>query len=64
MSDLKPCPKCGGEAKVVKRKSHRARYAPWQVECREFLCHTIEGPERLKREAIAAWNRRDCERHS
>ena len=47
--ELKPCPFCGGEAKLVEK------VYSW-VSCPKCAVHTFSTPN--KSEAIAAWNRR------
>lgn len=46
---LKPCPFCGGKAKIVKT------YTIW-VKC--INCHASANCHSTKKEAAAAWNRR------
>ena len=54
--DLKPCPFCGGKAKIKKDCCFGGDI--YFVECQHCIAR---GPgERLKYEAIAAWNRRVC----
>ncbi|WP_409364685.1 Lar family restriction alleviation protein [Burkholderia sp. Bp9011] len=51
VSELKPCPFCGGIAEVH-------GYRLWMVSCRDIACRS-KGPIRgSKNEAISAWNRR------
>ena len=45
---LKPCPFCGGEAKINKRE--------YSIECTR--CSAYMGYFYTKQEAIEAWNRR------
>ena len=49
MSELKPCPFCGGPAMVTNPTM-------WQAWCTK--CHSIGEPRLTKEEAIEAWNRR------
>ena len=51
---LKPCPFCGGEARVTGYKSF------WIV-CKECLSESTVFD--TKNEAIKAWNRRTCDLH-
>ena len=52
MSDLKPCPFCGGDAHTIEP----ARYGKsWGVRCE---CGAFLGFEQTEAEAIAAWNTR------
>jgi Lar family restriction alleviation protein len=59
MAELKPCPFCGGEPRIVSFKHTFSRFLVYQVMC--FACHTkpkyfCRG--RTEEEAIEAWNRR------
>lgn len=56
MTDLLPCPFCGGEARVWKY-SHPSRGEYWHAVCEEPYC-CIVGCEDTEAEAIAAWNER------
>lgn len=47
--ELKPCPFCGGKAKIVKT------YTIW-VKC--INCHASANCHSTEREAAEAWNRR------
>ena len=59
MTDLKPCPFCGGEAKVF-HYSSAIRDEVWRVVCDRPFC--AQGPDGYtEAEAIAAWNTRDVE---
>lgn len=53
--ELKRCPFCGGEAKVV--------LSGWNygIECTECAGSLLPVRYQSKEEAIAAWNRRDLE---
>lgn len=50
MSELKPCPFCGGEAWLVMGS------CGYMVEC--GACHIFGAIRGTKEEAIEAWNRR------
>lgn len=54
MSELKPCPFCGGEAKIVKSPENE-----YIAICRNKQCNASVGffPN-TRKEAIEAWNRR------
>ena len=55
MSELKPCPFCGGEAHITLEQ------AMWFIECENEDCGAMMGFEAevvSRIEAIAAWNRR------
>ena len=55
MSELKPCPFCGGEAMV--HSDFRERL--WTVSCKSRLeCYAIEDYYPSQEEAISAWNKR------
>lgn len=51
MSELKPCPFCGGEANTVLRNAD-----DWHVECHD--CASKSGTYGFKEYAIEAWNTR------
>lgn len=58
MSELKPCPFCGGEAEVV----YTEWCAMYTVRCMDEYYNCEAMPETrhfvIEREAIEAWNRR------
>ena len=61
MSELKPCPFCGGEAIVIKTdlgdgcaEFYHAVCLDCSVEMKQYECMT-------RKEAIEAWNRRASE---
>jgi len=60
MSNLKPCPFCGGDAKV--RKSHENFLVHpadcWMVQCADNDCGCGTSFESSEYKAVAAWNRR------
>ena len=58
MAELKPCPFCGGEADMTKRKTAIATF--YRVFCANYDCKVKpSAPERwIKDDAIEAWNRR------
>ena len=67
MTDLLPCPFCGGEAEL--RPNDRGIYTPdiygWHVECTNDECiiglmDDRQWFEETKAEAIAAWNTRSA----
>lgn len=51
MTDLLPCPFCGGEANTVLKGSD-----DWHIECHD--CASRSGIYGIKESAIAAWNTR------
>ena len=55
---LKPCPFCGGPAKI-----HRRRACFWTVCCRDTRCpgHNINVTYDSRNEATLRWNRRHYE---
>lgn len=58
MSELLPCPFCGGEAYIIgytgTRECRRINY--YTVRCRKCMCETWEND--TEAEAIEAWNTR------
>lgn len=61
MSELKPCPFCGGEAEIKRREFMAINHQTWYVRCRSNeRCYAnsqlIDFP--TESEAIEAWNRR------
>ena len=52
MSELKPCPFCGGEAELMVGKYYGTKW----VECK--TCHAESDAFDTRAEAIDAWNRR------
>lgn len=70
--ELKPCPFCGGKAKVKATKKEHIGFTIW-CACESCECgartvgfcpdtnredNTLENIERCKKKAIKAWNRR------
>ncbi|MDD4566088.1 MAG: Lar family restriction alleviation protein [Eubacteriales bacterium] len=53
MNELKPCPFCGGEAKLM-------NYNGFGVQCKDEICigHDLLPACVTREDAIAAWNRR------
>jgi Lar family restriction alleviation protein len=71
MSELKPCPFCGGEAKLIRTHPNPAidwggRYGTtvWEVYCSntDCPCEAGTGWKNTEAEAIEAWNTRHDER--
>lgn len=63
MSDnqkLKPCPFCGGEAKVSYRKPYSIVYCKKCKASTNEFCDWYEEQESIK-DAVEAWNRRTYE---
>ena len=66
MSDLKPCPFCGSEAKFVFRPCHQQSHREAGIWCRNRKClihvwHRFENTlsdEEVKQELAELWNRR------
>lgn len=59
MAELKPCPFCGGEANLVKRKFKTGFYpsgGTYYVHCK-VRCITTQ-PRRKAEDVIELWNRR------
>ena len=62
MSDLKPCPLCGGEAKTAIRGSRRLEAAVWCPECsvKAFVFPVIDraflGVRIAMHQVTKAWN--------
>ena len=53
MEELKPCPFCGGGARIWKGPDY------FKVACaHQFDCAAQVGPYDTEAEAVAAWNRR------
>ena len=61
MGELKPCPFCGGEAKIFENGEERkSKYYFVDVLCKDMNCRGCSSclEYRNKQEAIEAWNRR------
>ena len=59
MAELKPCPFCGGEANLVKRKFKTGFYpsgGTYYVNCK--VCCITTQPRRKAEDVIELWNRR------
>lgn len=53
MTELKPCPFCGGENLNIRHGKYM-----WWVECLNGDCGANGGTKVHKKKAIEAWNRR------
>ena len=65
MSDLKPCPFCGGEAKIKSRYYRAIDIYDYSGVCQE--CNASMDVKDTEAEAIEAWNtrrERTCKRES
>lgn len=62
MDKLKPCPFCGGKAKVViqDRKDWREYYQTAFIRCKDCWCRTgnFETSDGYEKEMADVWNRR------
>lgn len=60
MTELKPCPFCGEDAKVYKLPSIYRNRSYYGIECgsNECITLTMSADYRTEQEAIEAWNRR------
>lgn len=59
MNELKPCPFCGGDAKLVRREQKYGFYpsgGTYYIHCKNCLMTTQ--PRCKKEYVIEAWNRR------
>ncbi len=56
MAELKPCPFCGGEAKIFTHRNERERTNPTVVKCQ--VCGVKTAIHDRYGLAIEAWNRR------
>ena len=61
-SELKPCPFCGGEAKVVPYKLFSKALKAWKVESYGVVCKNCHTSGytfwETEEHAVRAWNRR------
>lgn len=69
MENIKPCPFCGSEAKIVKTCDYEGYIERWEISCTNERCRASiagEGSENLpteiskedKESLITAWNNR------
>ena len=62
MTDLKPCPFCGGEARLYSRENPTAFYendTEFSVSCKEWRnCRASVGWFDNEQDAVKAWSRR------
>lgn len=66
MTELKPCPFCGGKARIVENgEPETSKYYFVDVLCTNMVCRGCSSclESRTKKQAIAAWNIR-AESHS
>ena len=56
MAELKPCPFCGGEAKLSFYNNAECTYVCHYVRCTK--CRATTGCEASSKVAIVSWNRR------
>lgn len=56
MSELKPCPFCGGEAKMLIHHNEQLNYVRYSIECQR--CLTESNKYFVPKIAEEAWNRR------
>ena len=54
--ELKPCPFCGGKAKIVTWRDEKRRENPTKIKC--VSCGCTSGVKNRIGKAAAAWNRR------
>lgn len=63
-TDLKPCPFCGGKAKLI-GACHVGGITAWAVYCekwqQDFSCRAQMTSIKSKEDAINAWNRREAD---
>lgn len=59
MTELKPCPFCGGEAEVMETWAYGC--AEKHIQCKKCAIRTQSVPFRQKGVATRAWNRRVAE---
>ena len=55
MTELKPCPFCGGEARSVSKYSNNKK---WKYFCECWLCSCRTQYFETEEKAIKTWNRR------
>ena len=59
MTELLPCPFCGGEAVAYREPSNGNGQRLWRVECENIACSAAISDANTKAAAVTAWNRRD-----
>lgn len=58
MSELKPCPFCGGTSAIVERYEHHEGQWRYRVVCPDCMGQVDSGWWQNAAQAIEAWNRR------
>lgn len=61
MAELKPCPFCGGKARIVDNgETQNSKYYFVDVICENMVCRGCSSclESKTKQQAIAAWNMR------